>query len=319
MQSIILHSDQQITENGIYDIPIERYHHDPDLCDGPSISSTGLRLVLDCPAKYWDTSPYNPDRTEREEKHHFTIGKMAHSIALEDKLPDGVELFPFKDMNSNEGHKGEFEGAKSYLAYKKMFVKIKADEGIQLVKQEDIDTAYAMSDALKSNPLVEAGALSGMTEQSLIWRDEKTGIWLRTRPDTLPLDGSAISDYKTTTDAAAHKVARAISQYKYYMQFALMGEGVRKVMGHVVENYMVISQEKTPPYVSSCHELSDEYIACGMVLNRQAIDLFASCMESGKWPGYPDDDTVLNVPEWIKRRAFGDNSIDLSILDNGVS
>ena len=37
----------QITEAGVYaGVGIERYHHDPDLFDGFSISSSGLRALL---------------------------------------------------------------------------------------------------------------------------------------------------------------------------------------------------------------------------------------------------------------------------------
>ena len=37
------HPDHKISEDGIYDLPIKLYHS--NVCDGPSISSSGLRIL----------------------------------------------------------------------------------------------------------------------------------------------------------------------------------------------------------------------------------------------------------------------------------
>ena len=52
---------EKVTEPGIYDMPINWYHD--DCCDGPSVSSSGLRTIeLESPEHYWAHHPANPDR-----------------------------------------------------------------------------------------------------------------------------------------------------------------------------------------------------------------------------------------------------------------
>src|ERR1700680_312207 len=75
-------ADSAITKPGIYSITLERYHSGK-ACDGPSISSSGLRKIfLESPAHYWDASPYNKDRQEPKEKKVFVLGRAAHHLLL---------------------------------------------------------------------------------------------------------------------------------------------------------------------------------------------------------------------------------------------
>ena len=71
----------KITTPGIYDLPIEVYHS--DVTDGPSISSSGLRMIEDkSPLHYWDTSPLNPDREPQQDKPYFSLGRAVHTLIL---------------------------------------------------------------------------------------------------------------------------------------------------------------------------------------------------------------------------------------------
>ena len=68
-------------EPGLYDIPAELYHSDP--VPGGSLSSTGIRRLTDCPArfKYFldNPEPYKPA---------YEFGTAAHTVVL----GDGPEL-----------------------------------------------------------------------------------------------------------------------------------------------------------------------------------------------------------------------------------
>ena len=37
----------------------------------------------------------------------------------------------------------------------------------------------------------------------------------------------------------------------------------------------------------------------GRRANREAIDLYARCMETGVWPGYSDDIVTIGLPAWV--------------------
>lgn len=46
----------KITEPGAYLVDETRYHAE-EICDSLSISSSGLKTILNCPVKYWHDSP----------------------------------------------------------------------------------------------------------------------------------------------------------------------------------------------------------------------------------------------------------------------
>lgn len=57
-----------IDRPGIYELPMEVYHgYRGEPCVAPSISSSGLRQMIDCPAEYWWNSPLNPNRPRVDE------------------------------------------------------------------------------------------------------------------------------------------------------------------------------------------------------------------------------------------------------------
>ena len=85
-----------ITEPGAYpDIDGDLYHS-MEICDSPSISSTGLKLISSkSPAHYWHQSPLNPKRPVQEQKTHFNVGKGVHDLLLlQDLFPKNYFILP---------------------------------------------------------------------------------------------------------------------------------------------------------------------------------------------------------------------------------
>jgi hypothetical protein len=39
-------------------------------------------------------------------------------------------------------------------------------------------------------------------------------------------------------------------------------------------------------------------------LNRKAIETYAECTSTGRWPGYPGDIHYLTIPAWAEQRHY---------------
>lgn len=289
---------QKITENGLYIMPIDWYHD--DCCDGPSVSSTGLRQILDCPTKYWNSSYLNPDREPPARKRAWDFGKAAHAFLVEGGIsPKEIAISPYPEFRTKE--------AKAWKA--------KAEKiGLTIIKPEDLQTIAGMYQRLSQHPIVRAGGLDGLVEHSLIWKDEATGIWLKTRPDVIPLD-VLIADYKTVADASKFAVSRSVAGYGYFVQLGLVFMGMAEVLGIQAESAGLLCQEKSPPYVCAWYELTDSYIAAGVKEVRNALKLMREYLDSELWPGYVEDNSVIHPPQYIIDRAFGPDGPDIGTLD----
>lgn len=283
-----------ISKLGAYsNIPIEAYHRDPDLCPGPSISSSGLRTIsAKSAAHYWAGSKYNPERIETKETEAFITGRGAHHLLLgEDDFSTLFVMRPdrFDSWRTNE--------AKAWRA------KQEAD-GRTVLLPSQIETIRGMAKSLSHNALIGAGLLNGAVEQTLAWPDKETGVWCLSRPDCIPNDSGDVADLKSTTDVGYDELSRTIGEFSYHQQGALVGEAFKNVLGRPMTSFSLCMVEKTPPFCARVVTLKDCDLERGAKQNRAALRIFAECMERGVWPGPGDhnDAEFIELPAWLQGR-----------------
>ena len=278
-----------IKKPGIYDVPHDLYHG-AEICDGPSISSSGLKVIAHCPIKYWFNSPLNPNRPKEEKKSKaFNFGTAAHDWLLLGQLfLDGFVIIE-DDLNLNTNK------AKAIKAEA-------AENGQRILRDKELKAIDAMRKAIEAHPFAGKAFRAGEAEKTLAWKDKETGVWLRCKPDFLPHALKIVPDYKTAEEASKEAFQRAIDNYGYYMQAPLYLDGIEAVFGERPSHWIFVVQEKNPPYVVELHELSDEALYRGDRENRIAIRRFAECLSSDKWPGYSETINQLDLPGYTMAR-----------------
>lgn len=276
-----------ITQNGRYAIGIEAYHHDPKLCDGPSISASGLKQIAECPAKFWAFSCLNPKRIERKDSKALDLGRAAHALVLgEPEFASHFVISPFDDFRPQKARDWRDE------------------QTLTILKAEDFETVRAMADAQRASPVVMQSFEKGDAEISLIWKDKETGIWLKSRPDWLPHDPTQrfLADYKTAVSIEPRKLSSDAFKFGYPVQAALQMDALTAVLGiknpcgicHVV-------QEKEAPYLADVRMFAPEHLDYGRMIYRKALRTFADCLASGKWPAYSESPQYFHTPAWVAR------------------
>lgn len=285
---------KQIRKNGIYSgIPIEVYHGGADLCVGPSVSSSGLRTITaHSPAHYWCRSPLNPEGLHEEQADHFDLGKAFHHLTLgEDHFSTLFTVRP--DKWADWRTKDSRDWRESQRA-----------AGRTVLTLDQIEIIRGGAKSLSRHSLVQAGILNGAVEHSLIWEDKETGVWLRARPDVIPNDSGDFCDLKTTTDVTYDELSRTIGAYGYHQQASLVGEGYKIITGRPMTSFSFCFVEKEPPYSVRIVTLKECDLDRGSRQNRNAIRLFADCLEKGEWPGPGDtqDAEFIEIPTWMQTR-----------------
>jgi hypothetical protein len=124
---------------------------------------------------------------------------------------------------------------------------------------------------------------TGRPEVSGFWQER--GAWCRARYDLL---GPVAYDYKTADDASSQGFERAMASYGYHQQAEFYLRGLRALAHPAGKHPMrFICQEKQAPYLVQVHACDELAMEIARVLNDRAIDIFAACVTSGEWPGYP--------------------------------
>lgn len=269
--------------DAIAGFPEAAYHDDP--VPGGSLSSTGARKLLPpgCPAKYrWWADNKEPFKAVFEE------GKAAHRKVL--GVGPELVLVDRPRWDTNE--------------VKVRLAEIRAAGNVPL-KKPAMEMVDAMAKALRDDPI--AGPLlepdQGETELSLFWRDRS--VWGRSRLDRLTKLRSgrpAIVEYKSAASAAPADAERSMARFGYHVQGGFQRAGAI-ALGLVPEDvaFLIVAQEKEPPYLCTVLEPDVAAMRIAAIRVRQAFDLFAECVASGRWPGYADDVVLAELPPWETR------------------
>lgn len=272
---------ETITEPGVYDLPVEAYHADP--VEGGSLSCSGARRLIppSCPAKF----RWHQDNAGEEHAPHFDFGSAAHKLVLGAGAEiEVIDADSWRTKDAREARDAAYAAGRIPLL------------------AADYQTVEAMAEALRSHPI--AGRMfmpgKGKPEQTLVWRDERTGIMCRALLDWLPDTGRVFPDYKTALSAYPEDFRRAADQYGYAQQGAWYLDGVRALdLADDDAAFVFIVQEKEPPYLVSVIELDAISLRIGAQRNRQALSIYQWCTETGEWPGYGDDVALVSLPNYV--------------------
>lgn len=282
-----------ITDPGQYDLTDEQYHADPVI--GGSLSSSGARqLLATCPARF-DYDRQHPPAPRKV----FDFGHAAHCVVLGVGAP--IASLPYKDRRTN-----------AYKAAEKRA----RDNGETPLLEKDADRVFAMAEALAGHPI--AGPLlrrPGRAEQSYVARDPDTGIMCRARVDwqpDVPTGGRLIvADYKSAASAHPRAFAAAVADHGYHQQGPFYEDVLQwlGLVGDAGAEFVLIAQEKEPPYLVAVYRLTQHALDVGIERNRRARELYRWCTDTGTWPGYPDREPIeLDLPRWA------DEGLDLAAL-----
>ena len=295
--TVIPWNGQKITRPGVYsDIPLDTYHG--DICDGPSISSSGLRLIESRSLlHYFDQSYLNPDRAPPVQKTFFNLGKAVHHVCGGE-----VEFKKCFSVRPDKWDSWRTDAAKQWRALQYL-------DGKGVLEPDDMLIIKGVADQLGAHPAVQAGIMNGLAEHSIFWKRTfmmpdggRQTVWVKSRPDIIPLQANMIVDLKTTTDASPVAVRRKIADLEYHMQLGLGHDGLKRVWGRVMEEHVLVFAETERPFAINVKPIDYVDVEYGMRQCERALFKFAHAVYTGQWLGFDDDEMTAKLPQWYRER-----------------
>lgn len=249
---------------GLYtNIPAKYYHNLPI----EIVSNSYLSRLNKTPAH---------TRVKQKETPALLFGRAVHSYVLEGATAFFQEFSipPSVDRRTKEGKEiwSKFQLANSDKA---------------LIAEEDFVTITEMDIAVKSHPFAKELLAEGISEQTVIWADEETGILCKCRTDRTPSGNKMVLvDLKSTGDASEYAFGKSVLNYGYARQAAFYTEGVSKVTGQKFDAFCFIAVESEPPYRTEVYVLDAEYLSWGWTQVHRLLRLEKECRDNGSWPNY---------------------------------
>lgn len=280
--------------DGVYEgVPDTVYHADPH-----SLSSSGARTLLNkTPAEFLE------DRnTPPKPKPQYDFGHAAHRMVL-GAGSDIAVMDPAIHGKTADGKLAQ--EPKRTTMWKKAEEKFR-DAGKTCITKEQMGIAQVMAGRVWSHPVAAKLLSEGTAEASGYWHDDATGARLRVRFDFLPDRPGGrqiVVDYKTAISANPAAFRKSCGDYGYHQQAAWYIDSVPELQIGEDAAFVFLVQMKTPPFLVSVVQLDPDAIELGRRLNRKAIDRFAECMTTDKWPGHGDGIHTVSLPPWVHTQA----------------
>ena len=183
-------------------------------------------------------------------------------------------------------------------------------DDIEVLKASTFGDVRSMAGALEQDP--DAAPLlfdlPGLSEITLLWEDEATGLMCKARPDrvgALPDYGSlTIVDLKSTRSAHPEDFRRKVARYGYWLQPPFYALGMRQAadISLTIRDFVFTCVESSAPYAVQCFRpLPKER---GPIRDRMCtlIDQIGECAEEDRWPSYEDGISQLGIKRYEKER-----------------
>lgn len=285
---------QPITQPGAYSgISLDEYHGNLNLFDGPSVSKSQLKHMLPAhggsPKAFWGRWRYNPDHVDGKTSAAMDFGKAVHCLLLGDeKFSDKFVIKPWEKFSTQI----QRDWRDDMIA-----------AGKTIVTEDQIETIRRIAADAAAYPLVQQGILNGEIEQTLCWKDEETGIWLKARPDAISADG-IYADLKTASDFDEDFLERQVFDAGYYLQGALT-RMVASKLGMPFETFVLVYVLNDPVPDTTHVELSPHDMDRGERAVRWCLKTIREGLDTGVWNGarpFNGGERHLQMKPWAKDR-----------------
>lgn len=264
------------------DMPSGTYHADPS--PEPSMSSGIAKLLIThSPLHAFYAHPRLNPAYRDEENGDFDRGSAAHALLLQGD--DIMIECPYNDWRTN--------AAKEYRDAARVAGKLP-------LLSKHVGSVRAMVAVAKN--FLECSELacsiaSFHAERTVIWNDH--GIWKRARFDLEHHTRDLLLDYKTTENADPFAFSRAIVPLGYDVQAAHYSDAYMAKEGIEDEpDFIFLVQEREPPFACSLVGLEPALMDLGKRKVERASKIWADCISTGKWPGYPQSIAWVDAPAW---------------------
>ena len=260
------------------------------------VSKSHLDEVNKSPFHYWDKY-INPDRVTIEPTKQMLLGSAMHTMVLEPELFEKEYIVesanaPKRPTAIQRNAKKPSSQTLDAIAYWEEFDKKAV--GKNLISIDDYKRLTIMKQRIFDHPAASTIlSLSGVAEQSYQWKDNQTGEICKSRPDFHTDDGTLIVDLKTTSDASELGFQKSVHNFRYHVQAGFYLRSINEA-----EQFVFIAVESKPPYLVAVYNASPEMIAAGNRIADKNLATLAQCRKSGKWTGYSEEITTLDLPRF---------------------
>ena len=234
----------------------------------PGANSSRLKHLKHSPKKYKE----NPQEVGTKS---LSVGSMAHTMLLEPNEVGYRYALPPSDVGDDKRKK----------AYKEWAATM--PDTVEMPNLKDFEKAGDIVESIENDPLCIEHLDGGVTELTIQWQDEETGVLCKARLDHLGANG--ITDLKTTQDPTPDGFPWEAKRYGYFNQAAHYRAGVRAanaagLLDHKDDYFLLAAENTGALFCQVLYQLSAEELDSFDAVRLDDLATVQKCEETGEWP-----------------------------------
>jgi hypothetical protein len=276
----------------------------------PGVNFSTLKYMRRSPLHYRHAC-----ENAREDSDTFRLGRLTHTLVLE---PERVASeYVVWDMDAAERTRASMPANKkpptlTTARRGKLWDAFEAaNAGRTIVTTDQMRDAQAMAAAV-----LRVWTPPANCEVTLQWLDYATGLACKGRLDAV--DGTWVTEIKTTYDAASSAMSRSMGRYDYHCQLAHYRAGaIACGLADESVRARIIAVESSAPYDVAIYEVDDEALMAGEEEVARLLARVRECTDAGVWPGRYTEPQVLSLPGWMRDEGE-DDIADLGLVSGST-
>ncbi len=182
---------------------------------------------------------------------------------------------------------------------------LQKSKGREVLGASDRARSIDCAGAIAANPRFREITEGASAEVSIVWDDPETGVRLKGRADFVP-PADYIDDLKTIKEGGAElSTFRDTVFYRlYHWQAAMYLDGWTIASGEIRDRARYIVAETSYPFRVEVHNLPMGAIEQGRAGYRDALRLYADCIEDGDWPTSTEQIKDIHFTKWQQKRGY---------------
>jgi hypothetical protein len=266
-----------------FDVPAPAYHADP--CERPSLSSSIAKILIEKTPRHARTAhpQLNPNFVAKAESR-FDLGATVHELMLGKGV--GYTIINAANYNGKDAQAARQSARESGL--------------VPLLAEQHKQACAIATGALRSLLGMGIDLQVYRNEAVLVWDD---GVLCRAMIDSIGRGIHQIWDIKTTSSGLSDAaINRTIVNLGYDISAAFYIKGLEtlfpELAGRVEFRWIFIETEA--PYDLRVKRPTATTLEFGRRKAEAAIAIWARCIASGQWPGWPRGESDADYPAWAE-------------------
>jgi hypothetical protein len=237
---------------------------------------------------------------EDEDTPAKRLGRLIHSVFENgEKFMDTYIVEPKFTGKTKDGKESARSG-EAIQAKKDWYASLDAEAVV--VTSEELEVLVGIANQVKNSRLL-TNMLKGSVRESSLWVDDpETGVLLQCRPDFVTASGYIV-DIKSTRQNARDFPGDIFSD-KYGKRFYVLSAAhyvhcARVAKLSKTDSITLLAVETHAPFGFIPYVLDIGCLGPGEQWRSHLMSIYAECLKTGVWPGYPDEVQGLVPPEYV--------------------